>query len=401
MPILDLQRDSAFPEIGRIRKGEPKTQAGYAGKSLGEIFRFTANDENDTALEQKFAEVYGAQPKELDAYFAYASAEKTFTAWMEEYTQTGIQKQCDSEHIRLQRQPDGGLMNYKSINSSMAPVCTKKTEGICGCKSVGRLHLLMPKLERWGIITLMTGSVNDIINFYKVIGGLEEAIHGRQIELNQIPLRITRYFQDITVSKPEGARKYNVSLIRIEPHPDWISRIYSNITVGPVTETRKIERPTPTPKPLASAPQEETADVVQYGNEYYVETDEALHDQAVQPNPLENQRFELQTKTRNFGLAGERDGQGRLLWSLCLSKNVAAIEELTGDELEIVGMAIENIIVLIPDQSSRMEFFEYVVDAVKNKRIDTGNFMMIPVCKNWIETIQRVENTPIDEANVF
>jgi len=225
MPILNLQRDSALPEIGRIRKGAPKTEQGYVGRSL-DYFRFTPHEKEDLELTQRFAHVFGNEPKAISGYLAYATVDSAFVAWNEIYTEKGIQRQCDSKSISLLRQGDGSLANYTEFPPNQRPMCARAQNMQCECSSVGRLFLTIPQLKRWGAVTLVTSSKNDIVHIYQVLHHLQETIQNLNVELNQIPMRISRFNKELSVNKNGQLQKFNVALIRIEPHPDWVGQLY-------------------------------------------------------------------------------------------------------------------------------------------------------------------------------
>lgn len=266
MPILDLQRKSALPEIGRIRKGAPKSEQGYVGQSL-DYFRFTPQEDNDVELIQRFEEVFGTQPKSISGYLAYASVDNTFVAWNEIYTNGGLQRQCDTKSITLLRQPDGNLANYTELPTSQRPMCAQAQNMQCECRPSGRLFLTIPQLKRWGAVCLVTSSKNDIVHIYQVLHHLKETIQNLNVELNQIPVRISRFNKDVTVNKGGQPQKYNVALIRVEPHPEWVGQLYD------LLEKPQILSNTSTP-PLQStepSPMIEQSVDVQNGREFYDE----------------------------------------------------------------------------------------------------------------------------------
>ena len=59
MNIVTIKESAAFPEIGQVRKGMPKTDKGYVGKDLGTKFRvlFFSGTENERS-RNRFLELH-------------------------------------------------------------------------------------------------------------------------------------------------------------------------------------------------------------------------------------------------------------------------------------------------------------------------------------------------------
>ena len=84
MPIKGLtDRQAAFPEIGRIRKGAPKTEEGYVGKDL-EYFRIELDTEEEESAEI-LKKAYPENPAELNILLPFNSVDENFDAWREQY----------------------------------------------------------------------------------------------------------------------------------------------------------------------------------------------------------------------------------------------------------------------------------------------------------------------------
>ena len=87
MPIkhLQLDRPAAFPCIGKLRKGGEK-QTNTKGKEVMgrdlDHYRFTTDDTDAAAA---FNAYYGAEPKAVNVFLPYATADENFQAWMAEY----------------------------------------------------------------------------------------------------------------------------------------------------------------------------------------------------------------------------------------------------------------------------------------------------------------------------
>jgi hypothetical protein len=99
MPIkhLQAQRPAAFPCIGKLRKGGEKQTNAKGEKVRGrdlDHFRFSTDD---TDAATAFNAYYGAEPKAINVFLPYATTDKNFQAWMEEYRAGGLVRRCDGE----------------------------------------------------------------------------------------------------------------------------------------------------------------------------------------------------------------------------------------------------------------------------------------------------------------
>ena len=205
MPIKGLtDRQAQFPEIGRIRKGAPKTEEGYVGKDL-DYFRVEF-DETEVDAYTIFINAYGQEPDQLNILLPFNSVDENFEAWREAYIAGGMTHRCDGEKIL-----------YDVNADKLIADC----DGSSGCKPVGRLKVLIPELKRLAFLTVLTGSIHDIMNISRQLDALLK-INGR---LAGVPLILKRKPVPIsTPSGPDGKRARRVkSLLSIEANPTWVA----------------------------------------------------------------------------------------------------------------------------------------------------------------------------------
>ncbi|MBP8293618.1 MAG: hypothetical protein KAX65_12655 [Caldilineaceae bacterium] len=212
MPIkhLQLDRPAAFPCIGKLRKGGEK-QTNTKGKEVMgrdlDHFRFTTDD---TDAATAFNAYYGAEPKAVNVFLPYATADENFQAWMEEYRAGGLVRRCDGETCVFSR-------DAKGVASTLPAPCARP----CGCKQVGRLSVIIPELVRMAYVTVETHSVYDIIQ-------LTENLHAAQAmrgDLRGIPFILSRREREISTPTGDGGRaRRKKSLLFIEPDPSWVAR---------------------------------------------------------------------------------------------------------------------------------------------------------------------------------
>lgn len=215
MPIKGLtDRPAQFPEIGRIRKGGPKTEEGHMGKDL-DYFRVEF-DEEEVRAQKMFNEAYPHQPKELNIYLPFNSIDENFEAWRERYVAGGLIHRCDGEYTVYQINKEGNTM---VVDGEPKTLCDQE---VSKCKPVGRLKVLLAELPRLAYMTVLTSSIHDIVNLSRQLEAILQ-INGR---LAGVPLKLRR--RNAKISTPSGtngkrARRVK-SLLSIEADPGWVER---------------------------------------------------------------------------------------------------------------------------------------------------------------------------------
>ncbi len=164
MPIRGLtdQARVAFPVVGKLKKGEPRTEEDIrAGKPLRDTdhFRFAEIIKGAGAA---FAAVYHDDPQLINVLLPYRTVEENFSTWKEEWGQGGMKHRCDGETCVVWLDTQG---NYQRT--------AKPCPG--NCHEVGRLSVWIPELlaaGKIGTVTVETHSKNDILS---VQGALQRA----------------------------------------------------------------------------------------------------------------------------------------------------------------------------------------------------------------------------------
>jgi hypothetical protein len=221
MPIKNLtDRQAAFPEIGRIRKGSPKKTVKKNGKEVETVgddldyFRVEF-DEAEKQAAATFVACYKEQPKELNILLPFNTVDENFDAWREAYVAGGLLHRCDGERVWYSVNKQSGEVTVKN-GEPYAP-CDQE---VCPGKPTGRLKVLIPELHRLAYLTLITGSTHDILNISRQLAALLE-INGR---LAGVPLKLRR--RPVKISTPSGkggkrARRTK-NLISVEADPAWV-----------------------------------------------------------------------------------------------------------------------------------------------------------------------------------
>lgn len=217
MPIKGLtDKDSLtprFPRIGKLRKGGEKGAKGF-GPDL-DHFRFTSERPEAVAA---FVAAYGQQPRQINCYLPYASADANFPTWKEEWKAGGLQHRCDGQTCTIWLMPDGKKYSREP----------KPCPG--GCDEVGRLELIIPELLEAGIVgtvSLETHSLNDMMSIMASLTHVEQmrgdnplGLRGIMFTLRRVPEKISTPGWGDNKGKRQLVEKW---LVKIEPAVDWVT----------------------------------------------------------------------------------------------------------------------------------------------------------------------------------
>jgi hypothetical protein len=209
MPIKGLSdRQASFPQIGILRKGGAKTSDTKPGPDL-DHFRLTTDDPSVAAA---FVEAFGNEPKEIEVQVPYERTEQNFDSWNEEWVGGGLVRRCNGEHVVLHRRNDGSY--------SHDPIPCHGSN--CACKPVGRLSVIIPKLQRLAYVVVLTTSKHDIMQLSAQLTALEMTAGS----LRGIPLILRRTNRNISTPGANGKRvRREKSLLSIEAAPEWVQRM--------------------------------------------------------------------------------------------------------------------------------------------------------------------------------
>ena len=223
-------RGMSFPEIGTIRKGAPKPDNGKGpGRDL-KYFRIEF-DEREVDARNKFLGIYGTEPTEINVVLMFNDIERMWDAWYEAYTAGRMVARADGEkYIYLvndkgEVKVKNGLpytpFNENDIVGTWKNSNTNKQEKVT-CKPVGRLKVVIPDLQRMVYMTVLTGSIHDIIN---ISNQLEALKHINDGQIAGIPLVLRRRPKKISTPRPDGTRaRYEKWMLSIEADPEWVKR---------------------------------------------------------------------------------------------------------------------------------------------------------------------------------
>src|SRR3990167_6554598 len=148
MSIVGLtDRGMAFPQIGDIRKGEPKGE-NRPGKDL-HWFRVEF-DATEKQAAQDFAALYGDEPNGIVIILPFDEIGLVWDAWREAYTAGAMNHRCDGENVVYAINPKSGEIVVRGgidLATGQPVECKLKDfpDKTKRCKPVGRLSVVIPQ----------------------------------------------------------------------------------------------------------------------------------------------------------------------------------------------------------------------------------------------------------------
>lgn len=208
MPIRGLTTENTFgaglPCIAKLYKGDEKPEDGRRpGKDLN-YFRVEFEPQFESLLPT-WTDLYGEEPTEFGHVFlAAATVDEAFQSWKEEWnaSQTLLHR-CDGDY-QVMWWSDAAQMYSKAKMPCESPVDPKTgmaSEPKCGCKSVGRLSLILPEFIQvsgiLGYVSVSTHSLNDILTVYRYLSDIQR-IYG---QLTGVPFIFGRASREVSAPK--------------------------------------------------------------------------------------------------------------------------------------------------------------------------------------------------------
>ena len=285
---MTAKQQIAFPEVAVLRKGTPKVKGGQRndfiqGSDLGQKFRisfYPGTADSRSAWQKSHPESYTkydmtyrkpgvyAEPDgfEVTRVRAMVPFRSVFDAWEwanEAHSAGRMVAKTDDEHYLMLRDPlngqyivqngepfmeyhHGDTVKYEKNGRQMSlPI-----------RTVGRLRLFIPELERMVFITLKTTSFYDRLN----IDANLSAIQFLANTLNNgnaagIPFYVYRREQEVTWNKPDGsAARVKKWLVNIEADSEWVKAATARMANFALTGSVNQALLAPVSAPQLSAP---------------------------------------------------------------------------------------------------------------------------------------------------
>lgn len=230
MPIAGLttDRDASFPRLGKIRKGGVKT-----GNKPGKDLDYFRMDSDRPRVMDRFREIYGNEPKEINVWLPYSTVQECFDPWMKEYATGSLKRQCDGNNQVIWLEGK----SYRGVYNDEAPIpCMKKIGKTCACKETGLLRVMVKELFQEGIIGYFDVETHSKWDIITLTSNLEAAYRLRP-NLLGIPFVLRRSPQKISTPMGENNRsRVEKWLLTIEPDAAWVSKqfqdMYNNAISG-------------------------------------------------------------------------------------------------------------------------------------------------------------------------
>jgi hypothetical protein len=226
MPIVNLTKTSevgsGLPRIGKLHKGEKKTDANRPGKDL-EYFRMEFEPEF-ADLREEWEALYGEKPDGFElVYMTHATVDEAFATWKEDWNSSATMlHRCDGEHQHV------WYSQAAQAYSTAKEKCAVTGPNPCACKNVGRLNLLIPEFIQvtgiLGYVMVETHSINDILTVYRTLADVQRINSGT---LLGVPFSLGRATKKISAPKTgkngvrDGRIKVNKSLFYLHVDPDF------------------------------------------------------------------------------------------------------------------------------------------------------------------------------------
>ena len=298
MPIKGLSdRGLAFPEIGQIRKGAPKTE-NAPGKDLA-YFRVDF-DEQETEAIAKFTEIYGDKPTDINIVLPFNEIEQLWDAWLEGYTAGRLVARSDGEKfIYLVDTKTGDVLVKNGVDKSGKPM--PYTDGmIVGydyqgkpvkCKAAGRLKVVIPELQRLAFLTVLTTSLHDIGNISAQLLAIQTFCVGMGKGLGGTPLVLRRRPHEVSTPDPKDKSKRarrTKWLLSIEADPEFVK--------AALIETKRLALPgnglaLPAPKEMPAGPEWAGLEEEDEAEELTAEVTELAEEEAPEPEEIKQPAY--------------------------------------------------------------------------------------------------------------
>ncbi|MGE5473156.1 MAG: hypothetical protein ACM3UU_02925 [Ignavibacteriales bacterium] len=174
--IKGLSDFKRLPRLGKIKLGK-KDESKNGAPVQTKYF----------VVPEEVKAIYGEEPTELDIMFPINDLEAVFPQYRKKYGQTGLL--CKG---------DGNCASCMENGQMIEKECTPDAPECKGCKPIGILNVLLPKVSGFGVYQIWTSSWNSIVNLNNAIGMIL-AMTGRKISF--IPLKLVLQEHSAVVHK--------------------------------------------------------------------------------------------------------------------------------------------------------------------------------------------------------
>jgi len=145
--------------------------------------------------------IYGPEPTELDIMFPLDDTEIIFPQYYKKYGKTGLL--CKG---------DGKVATCMKEGQLVEVTCTPNASECAGCKPIGVLNVLLPKIQGFGVWQIWTSSWNSIVNLNSSIDMIRAMTGGK---ISFIPLKLIYQEHNAVVRTSKGQFQKEVYVMSI------------------------------------------------------------------------------------------------------------------------------------------------------------------------------------------
>lgn len=264
MPIYGLSDQAAtIKEIGRIRKGGPKTEY-KPGPNL-DYFRVTFRDD-ELEAQKTFVDVYGEHPVFINLRLAFDTIPENWFAWYTCYLKGGQLGMADGKkwhYLRDYRSQKVLIKNGELTNLGVEAGISldfnkedavyfyysrkQKKDMPVYARPEGRLSVMIPELGRFVSMTLLTHSLHDIGHIEGALKFIESRSKLLGVPMSFIPLTLSRQTEQISKPMDNGRGMVDEWLVKLEIHPDFAGMAIPYLTRQTVARLQSLPEPADRP----------------------------------------------------------------------------------------------------------------------------------------------------------
>jgi hypothetical protein len=215
-----------------LRKGAPK-----GGNRPGADLSYFRFDTPDVGLSNLFKKLYGEEPgKEFENgikfFFPSADFDQNMPTGMAGYKGGSCMVMCDRESISGERTKTGDWIQHAAHRRPACryPACFDGPKGKESCGTSGKLRIVIPEFQRFGVVEVVIGAINDLEHVSKQIEEIQSRVSEHGGDLSKVPLILYRKSRGISTpvvanGKRTGDRaRREKSLIEVSIAPEFFNR---------------------------------------------------------------------------------------------------------------------------------------------------------------------------------
>jgi hypothetical protein len=227
MAIIGLTDTSsvtaAYPVIGKLRKGAPKT-GNAPGRDI-DHFRFTS-DNPDVLAAFEAAYPTPEAKRQINCLVVGATPDVALDSWYEHWDASKMTRRCNGQTIEVECGKDGRYLSHQGLSAELRPRCKgcpRMASSKDTCKPVGRLSVIVEELLRAGYVGRVTVETHSLHDLRQLSANLYKAYQDFG-DLERLPFLLRRVEAEVSTPRPDGGRsKVRKWLLQLQPSAKWVS----------------------------------------------------------------------------------------------------------------------------------------------------------------------------------